>query len=92
MTWQLRIYGVRDGEWDVWVGEWREHILPLRRAKGFEVLGPWRTEDGRFVWLIGHDDFAAADASYYESPERAAIEPDPARLLTTTETTLLVDV
>jgi hypothetical protein len=89
MTWQLRVYGVREGEWDPWVREWREHILPLRRAKGFEVLGPWRSEDGRFVWLIGHEDFAAADDSYYESPERAAIEPDPARHLTTTETTLL---
>jgi hypothetical protein len=91
LTWQLRVYGVRDGEWDAWVREWREHILPLRRAKGFEVLGPWQTEDGRFAWLIGHDDFQAADASYYESPERAAMEPDPARHLTEIDTTLLED-
>jgi hypothetical protein len=65
------------------------HILRLRKAKGFEVLGPWRTEDGRFAWLIGHDDFATADAAYYDSPERSAIAPDPARHLTTIETTLL---
>jgi hypothetical protein len=89
MTWQLRLYGVRDGEWDTWVREWREHILPLRLAGGFEVLGPWRTEDGRFAWLIGHEDFGAADAAYYASPERTALQPDPARHLTEIETTLL---
>jgi NIPSNAP len=89
MTWQLRLYAVREGEWDAWVAEWREQILPLRLAAGFEVLGPWRTEDGRFAWLIGHEDFAAADAAYYASPERAAIQPDPARHLTEIETTLL---
>jgi hypothetical protein len=88
MTWQLRLYGVREGEWDAWVREWREHILPLRLGQGFEVLGPWRTEDGRFAWVIGHEDFATADQAYYDSPERAALRPDPARHLTGTETTL----
>ena len=91
MTWQLRLYRVRDGEWNAFVAEWREHVLPLRRAHGFEVLGPWQTEDGRFAWLVGHDDFAAADAAYYASAERAAIQPDPARHLTEAETTLLED-
>ena len=91
MTWQLRLYGVREGEWDAWVREWREHILPLRLGEGFDVLGPWRTEDGRFAWLIGHEDFAAADAAYFASPGRAALDPDPARHLTAIETTLLED-
>jgi hypothetical protein len=47
--WQLRIYRAKTGELDQFVDEWREHVLPLRKAKGFDVLGPWVTEDDRFV-------------------------------------------
>jgi hypothetical protein len=83
--WQLRIYRAKTGELDQFVDEWREHVLPLRKAKGFDVLGPWVTEDDRFVWILGHADLAAADDAYYASAERAAIEPDPARHLAETE-------
>jgi len=81
MQWELRLYRAKDGELDAFVREWRQHVLPLRRAKGFDVLGPWVAEDGRFVWILGHEDLAAADAAYYASPERAAVDPDPARHL-----------
>ena len=89
MTWQLRLYRVREGEWDEWLREWRERILPLRLALGFEVLGPWRTEDDRFAWLIGHENLADANAAYFDSPERTAMNPDPARHLAEQETILL---
>ena len=56
---------------------------------GFDVLGPWVGEDDRFVWLVGHEDLEAADAAYYASPERAALDPDPARLLADVQTTIL---
>jgi hypothetical protein len=83
MEWQLRIYTIRAGELDEWIHEWRTHVAPLRRRLGFEVLGPWVDHNaGTFVWLLGYaaeDGFAAADARYYDSPERRAIEPDPAR-------------
>jgi hypothetical protein len=92
MTWQLRLYRVKDGELDEWVQEWRELVLPLRLARGFDVRGPWLSDDGRFVWMIGHDDFAAADAAYYELSERRAMEPDPARHLADTKTILLEDL
>jgi hypothetical protein len=92
VTWQLRLYRVRDGELGEWVREWRELILPLRRAFGFEVLGPWTAEDGRFVWLIGHADLADADAAYYASPQRTAMDPDPARHLAAAETLLLEEL
>jgi hypothetical protein len=92
MTWQLRLYRVRQGDLDEWVREWREHVLPLRRAHGFEVHGPWLSEDGRFVWIIGHADFEAADAAYYASPERRGLDPDPARHLAGAETVMLQEL
>jgi len=87
--WQLRMYRVRTGELDRWVEEWRATVRPLREAMGFQVLGPWVGEDDLFVWLIGHEDLEAADAAYYASPERAALDPDPARLLADVQTWIL---
>ena len=84
--WQLRMYRVQPGHMDEWVDEWREHVRPLRESVGFTVLGPWVGEDDRFVWLIGHDDLETADAAYYASPERTALDPDPARLLAEVQT------
>ena len=64
-----------------WLEEWHEHVRRLRLAQGFSVVGPWVGEDGEtFVWILGHDDdFESADAAYYDSPERRALDPDPAR-------------
>jgi hypothetical protein len=92
VTWQLRLYRVKDGELDDWVREWRELVLPLRRAQGFDVRGPWLAADGRFVWMIGRDDFEAANEAYYASPERTALDPDPARHLAGVETVLLEEL
>ena len=89
MQWQLRRYVVRDV--DAFAREWREHVLPLRRAHGFEILGPWIADDGRFVWIVGHDDLERADAAYYASPERAAIDPDPARHIATSEHIAMIE-
>ena len=80
MRYQLRIYGVLPGHGEDFAREWAEVVVPLRRAHGFEVVGGWLTEDkDRFVWIVGHDDFEAADAAYYDSPERTAIHPEPTR-------------
>jgi hypothetical protein len=79
----LRIYTIKPGELDDWVDEWREHVLPLRRRCGFEVLGAWVSDEAStFTWLLGYDGpdgLEAANAAYYDSPERAALDPDPAR-------------
>jgi hypothetical protein len=84
------MYRVREGELDEWVTEWREHVLPLRRAHGFEVLGPWIVRgENRFVWIIGHEDVEAANEAYYGSPERQALEPDPTRHLAETQAWLM---
>jgi hypothetical protein len=82
MRYQLRIYGVLPGHAEDFAREWAEQVVPLRRAHGFEVVGGWIEEGGdRFVWIVGHEDFEAADRAYYASPERAAFDPDPVRHL-----------
>jgi NIPSNAP len=90
---QLREYTVKPGEMDEWIAEWREKIVPLRGKYGFHVLGAW-TVDGtdRFVWIIAYDgpkSWNEADADYYESAERKAIDPDPARHLGQVQTRML---
>lgn len=84
------MYRAKEGALDDFVREWRDRVLPLRLAFGFEVLGPWVTGDGQFVWLVGHrDGIEAADAAYYDSPERRAVDPDPARHLASAQQWLL---
>jgi hypothetical protein len=83
---QLRDYRIRHGELDRFVAEWRSQLAPLRRANGFIILGAWTIRDeDRFIWLLAHPDgwdaFAEADAAYFASPGRAALDPDPARLI-----------
>ena len=86
---QVRIYEAKAGELERFVEEWQARVRPLRERFGFRVLGAWASEDGRrFVSVLGYegpDGFASADARYYASPDRAALEPDPARLLEGTE-------
>jgi hypothetical protein len=73
---------------EAWLDEWHEHVRRLRLAQGFTISGPWVGEDGEtFAWVLGHDgDFEAADQAYYESDERRAVQPDPARHIERTET------
>ena len=81
MEYQLRRFRIRPGAMPLFVEAWKAGVLPLRRARGFAVLGAW-TVDGadEFVWVLGYDGpegFAAADAAYYASAGRAAVDPDP---------------
>ena|SRR5918992_1496919 len=86
MATQLRDYRILEGSLDEFVDEWRQHLAPLRRELGFTIPGAWTVEgESRFVWLLTHpgdwDAFEEADARYFASPQRAAIDPDPARLI-----------
>ncbi|HEV8516392.1 MAG TPA: NIPSNAP family protein [Candidatus Limnocylindrales bacterium] len=87
---QLRIYRTEPGRLADFVDGWRRGVAPLRERFGFRVEAAWASlEDDTFAWLVsyeGEDGFAAADARYYASPERAALSPDPARLLAETRT------
>jgi hypothetical protein len=86
MVTELRDYRIVEGSLHRFVEEWRARIAPLRRQMGFTIDGAWTVEEeGRIVWLLSHpgdwDAFGDADRSYYASPERAALDPDPARLI-----------
>lgn len=89
MTTQLRTYTVRDGMLDEWVERWREQIVPLRLKLGFTIGGAWvERERNQFVWLISYDGsetFQERNALYWSSPEREAMNLDPADYLTHTD-------
>lgn len=83
MTSQLRIYRIKPGAMDEFVALWRDHVVPARVAYDFVVTGAWITEDGAdFCWVVSVDGdaaaFAAIDARYYDSPERAGLPKNPA--------------
>jgi hypothetical protein len=78
MRFQLRMYRIKPGHMDEWLEVFAAGALPLRRRFGFSVLGPWIVrEEDRFVWIVGHEDFDGAEKAYYDSPERAALNPPP---------------
>ena len=95
-TYQLRRYVVNLGELDIFLEEWQRDLVPLRQRFGFRIEGAWIVRDElQFIWLLsydGEDGFEAANDRYNRSPARAAIQPDPARLLAASETTLLESV
>jgi len=79
-----------------WLDEWRAKIVPLRQKFGFHVRGAW-TVDGtdQFIWVIrylGPKAWQEADAEYYGSAERKAIQPDPARHLAHQDSRLMHEV
>ena len=86
MVIQLRDYSIISGSLGQFVDEWQQHLAPLRRSLGFGIEGAWTVVDeDRFVWLLSYPgswaDFEEADRRYFDSPERALISPDPARLI-----------
>jgi hypothetical protein len=84
MSAQLRRYRIAPGKAAQFAEEWRRGVVPLRRKYGFEIQGWVVDGTDEFVWVLRHvdrDTFEAADAEYYRSSERAALDPNPARLI-----------
>ena len=84
MSAQLRRYRIAAGQAQQFAREWRAGVAPLREQFGFQVTGWLVDGTDEFVWLLRHDEresFEVADAAYYASAERAALDPDPARLI-----------
>ena len=94
MTTQLRDYRITEGSLDEFVREWLDQIEPIRRSLGFTIDAVWTAADERrFLWLLSHpgdwDAFEEADRAYHASPQRAALDPNPARLIEEQRTTRL---
>ena len=93
MEHQLRIYQVKDGQMDAFLGIFPA-VVKARRAVGFDVVGAWMIPtDNQFVWIVGAaDGIEATSERYYASEQRRAIEPEPAKLLDTIDTRTMVAV
>lgn len=93
---QLRIYTIREGKMDEWIAGWRDGVVPLRKKFDFRVDGAWVVrERNTFVWILTYDgpeDWSTRDEAYYSSPQRRALNPDPARLIAHAEQMLLSPV
>lgn len=89
MVTQLRIYTINKGRLDDFVKAWREGVSPLRQKFGFKIEGAWIIKErNEFVWMMSYDgpaDWDTQDAAYYASPERAALNPDPAQYIAKAE-------
>ncbi len=76
-----------------WLDGWARGVLPLRRKFGFRIEGAWVVAgENRFIWILTYDGergFEARDADYYASPERKALDPDPAPLIEKAETSFV---
>lgn len=96
MEYQLRRYRIQPGKLGECIDAWRAGVYPLRVGHGFHILGAWVIEDrNEFVWILGYagpGGFAAADAAYYASAERAALDPDPAQYFEHTEEWLMTSI
>jgi len=93
VEYQLRIYQVKDGEMETFLGIFPE-VIAARRAVGFEVVGAWMIPaENQFIWIVGSADGIEATAErYYASEQRRAIEPEPAKLLETIDTRTMISV
>jgi hypothetical protein len=75
---QLRRYEIKPGEMDAFLAAIRP-IFGVREQYGFRVLFALVDDErNEFTWAVSHDgDFAAAEAEYYDSPERAVLPANP---------------
>lgn len=95
-TVQLREYTIKPGQLGAFVDMWARTVKPLRERTGFVIEGAWTVPAAeRFVWIVSHDGPAgweAANTAYYDSPERKAMDPDPASFILEQRTTLIEPV
>ena len=89
MEYQVRISRLRPGTAAPFLEAWLAGVYPLRKRFGFSFHGVWLAGDRQtFIWVLGYDgpgSFEDADAAYYASAERAALDPDPAQYIEASE-------
>lgn len=88
MVRQLRIYTINKGKLDEFIEGWTRFVYPLHIKHGYRIeLAEAMEETNEFVWIVAYDgpeDWDAKQKAYYGSPERAAVDPDPARFIAKT--------
>jgi len=89
MVSQLRVYTINKGMMDEFVKGWRELVYPLHLKHGFRIdRADIIRERNEFVWIVSYDgpeDWHEKQKAYYGSPERKAVDPDPARFIAKTD-------
>lgn len=70
----LRRYFVKAGQWDEFLGVWRQ-IVSVRRRYGFAILFALQDrEKNIFTWAIHHEgDIDEVATRYYADPERVQL-------------------
>jgi hypothetical protein len=85
----MRIYRIAPGHLTQFVAAWESGVRPLRVARGFSVSAWVADAEDRFIWLLSckgdRASFEARDRAYYASAERAALDPDPAQWIASSE-------
>ena len=86
MVRQLRIYTINKDRLDDFIAGWTQHVHPLHLQFGFNIeLAERMEETNEFVWIVSYDgtkaEWEQRQKEYYGSPERAAVDPDPARFI-----------
>ena len=93
MDHQLRVYRLKAGRVDDFLALWRDHLVAAREAHGFEVVSSYvNRETPEFAWVVRYtrqDGFAAGDARYYSSPERASAPWDAREAIESAELRML---
>lgn len=89
---QLRQYVVEEGKWDEFINLFPA-VVSAREAAGFSIVGVWGVPtERRFIWIVSTDHADGIDGAsrdYYKSPERNALDPEPATLLADIQTTTM---
>jgi hypothetical protein len=76
-TIQLRRYELVPEERDAFLAWWRERLLPVRKAHGFEIVFAYLLADtDEFIWAVSYDgdaeEFKRAEDEYLKAPDREA--------------------
>jgi hypothetical protein len=93
---QLRIYTLDPARAEEFVRHFAEQLVPLRTTYGFSIDAAWLAEDHtRFTWVTSHDcpdGWDAAEAAYYNSPERTSFPFNPGEYIIDHDVSMVVPV
>jgi len=86
---QLRKITTQAGKLDAFVDAWRSGVVPLRLSHGYKIDLAWTIpERNEFCWILsysGPDDWDKKEEVFYQSLERAHLDPDPVRYIVRVE-------